>query len=102
MNLNEEESGPYTHPGGKLRDLGAEELSDAELVAIIIGTGTAERPAIKIAEEIIAKFGSFVGMAGKDFDEFLAIKGMGEVKVHRLAATLEIAKRIAREVADIE
>ena len=98
LNLNEEEIGVYSHPGGKLRELGAEELSDAELLAIIISTGTAERPAIKIAEEILAKFGSFVGMAGRRFEEFETIKGLGDVKIHRIAATLEIARRVLRAV----
>lgn len=88
----------FTHPGGKLRDVGADTLADTELLAIIIGTGTRDRPATAIAEDVLAKFGSFLGMAGKSFDDFLAIKGMGEVKVIQLAATLEIARRILREV----
>jgi DNA repair protein RadC len=97
---DEEENFP--HPGGKLRDMGADTLTDAELLAIIIGAGNKDRPAMDIARDVIGRFGSFIGMAGKSFDDFLEIKGMGEVKVHRIAATLEIAKRICREVADIE
>ncbi len=88
----------YSHPGGKLRDLGAKTLTDVELLAVIIGSGTKDRPAIDIANDAMGKFGSFLGMAGKSFDDFLEIKGMGEVKVIQLAATLEIARRILSEV----
>jgi len=93
-----EKVGYFTHPGGKLREFGAKSLTDAELLSIIIGTGTNENSATTIAEEIMKKYKTFLGMAGKSFDEFLEIKGMGEVKVHRLAATLEIARRILLEV----
>lgn len=49
----------WTHPGGKLRELGAESLADAELLSILISTGTKGKPAEKVAQEILDKFGSF-------------------------------------------
>ena len=55
----------WRHPGGKLRELGPESLSDAELLAILISTGTKGKTAEKIAEEILEKFGSFKGMANQ-------------------------------------
>ena len=93
-------SGPskWHHPGGKLRDLGAENLSDAELLAILISTGVKKKTAEEIAEEILEKFGSFKGMANQPLEKFLNIKGLGDVKVIRIAATFEIARRIANEV----
>jgi len=50
-----------SHPGGKLRELGAEALSDAELLAILISTGIRGKPAEKIAEEVVNRFGIVLG-----------------------------------------
>lgn len=52
----------WQHPGGKLRELGAETLTDAELLSILIAPGIKGKPAEKIAEEILQKFGGFKGM----------------------------------------
>jgi len=88
----------WRHPGGKLRELGPENLSDAELVAILISAGIKGRPAEKIAEELLARFGSFKEMAKQPLKKFLGIKGLGAVKIHRIAAAFEIARRTANQV----
>jgi DNA repair protein RadC len=88
----------WNHPGGKLVELGAEKLSDAELLAIIIGSGIKGKPAEKIAEDLLAKFGSYKGMSNQLLDKFLDVKGMGDVKVIRIAAVMEIARRIVDQV----
>ena len=83
----------WQHPGGKLRELGAETLTDAELLSILIAPGIKGKPAEKIAEEILQKFGGFKGMANQPLEKFLDIKGLSDVKVIRIAAAFEIAKR---------
>ena len=88
----------WRHPGGKLRELGPEILSDAELLAILISSGVKGKPAEKIAEEILAKFGSFKGMANQPLHKFLEIKGLGDVQTIRIAAAFEIARRIETRV----
>ena len=88
----------WTHPGGKLRELGAESLTDAELLAILISTGTTGKPAEKLAQEILDKFGSFKGMANQPLEKFLQFKGLGDVKIIRIAAAFEIARRIVNQV----
>ncbi len=88
----------WKHPGGKLRELGADKLSDAELLAILISTGIKGRSAEDIAEEILNKFGSFKGMANQPLEKFLSIKGLGDVKIIRIAAAFEIARRVVKEV----
>lgn len=75
----------WSHPGGKLRELGPESLSDAELLAILISTGIKDKPAENIAEEILANFGSFKGMASQPLSKFLEIKGLGDVRIIRIA-----------------
>jgi len=88
----------WRHPGGKLREVGPEALSDTELLAILISSGIPGKPAEKIAEEIIEKFGSFKGMANQPLKKFLQIKGLADVKIIRIAAAFEIARRIVKEV----
>src|SRR4030042_2424193 len=88
----------WTHPGGKLRELGAGSLTDAELLSILISTGKKGKPAEKVAQEILDKFSSFKGMAHQPLEKFLEIKGLGDVKIIRIAAAFEIARRIVNQV----
>ena len=88
----------WQHPGGKLRELGAETLTDAELLSILIAPGIPGKPAEKIAEEILQKFGGFKGMANQPLEKLLDIKGIADVKIIRIAAAFEIARRIVNEV----
>lgn len=88
----------WTHPGGKLRELGAESLTDAELLSILISTGTKGKPAEEVAQEILYKFGSFKGMANQPLEKFLEFRGLGDVKIIRIAAAFEIARRIVNQV----
>lgn len=90
----------WKHPGGKLVEKGADTLTNAELLSILIGTGVKGKSAEKIAEEIINKFSSFKGMAHQPFEKFLKIKGLGKVKIIRIAAAFEIAKRIVKQVLE--
>jgi DNA repair protein RadC len=87
----------WRHPGGKLRELGPERLTDAELLAILISSGIKGKPAEKIADEILAKFGSFKGMANQPLEKFLQFKGVSDVKIIRIAAAFEIARRLSKE-----
>ena len=76
----------WQHPGGKLRELGAETLSDTELLACLISTGIPGKPAEDIAQEILQKFGGFKGMANQPLEKLLDIKGIADVKIIRIAA----------------
>ncbi len=90
----------WRHPGGKFRRLGPEACTDAELLAILIGSGTAGRTAVEIADEIIEKFESFKGLANQPFEKLYKIKSLKEVKVTRIAAAFEIARRIVMKVLE--
>jgi hypothetical protein len=57
----------WSHPGGKLRELGAEALSEAELLAILISTGIKGKPAAEIAEEIVERFKQLTGLVSPPF-----------------------------------
>lgn len=84
----------WQHPGGKLRELGAETLTDTELLSILIAPGMPGRPAEQIAGEILQRFGGFKGMGNQPLEKLLDIKGLGDTKIIRIAAAFEIARRV--------
>jgi DNA repair protein RadC len=73
--------------------------TDAELLAAIIGSGIRGHPPKVIAEDLLARFGSFLGLFGQDMGDFLEIKGLNSVKIIRVAAALEVAKRLANALS---
>jgi DNA repair protein RadC len=85
----------WQHPGGKLREEGAASLTDTELLAILISTGIKGKPAEKIAEEILEKFGTLPGLANQPLERLLEIKGLSDVKIIRIAAAFELARRLS-------
>ena len=85
------------HPGGKLREEGAGALTEAELLAILFSTGIKGKTALQIAQDVLARSGSLRGLSNQPLERFLEIKGLSDVKIIRLAAALEIARRIATE-----
>ncbi len=89
-------SAKWKHPGGKLRERGAGSLTDEELLAILISTGIREKPAEKIAGEILERFGSLEGLANKPLEALLEIKGLSDVKIIRIAAAFELARRLKK------
>lgn len=78
-----------------MRELGARELSEEELLAVLVSTGVPGRPAQAIAADLLREFGSLRDMAGQPLERFLKIRGLGDVKILRIAAALEIGRRLA-------
>jgi len=87
-------SARWKHPGGKLRDLGAGSLTDSELLAVLISTGIKNKSAQEIGQEILDRFGSLQGLAGQPLERLLDIKGLSDVKIIRIAAAYELARRL--------
>lgn len=82
-------------PRDKLLARGVETLSDAELLAIILGTGYRGCNAVLLARELLARFSGLAGLLGADRASLLVLPGMGEAKYARLRAALELARRQA-------
>ncbi|MBI3599565.1 MAG: hypothetical protein HY097_02855 [Nitrospinae bacterium] len=87
----------WTHPGGKLIEMGPETLTREELLAILIGTGYKGKTAQDIAKDFFDKFYGFYGLLGKNHSDLLKIKGLKQGKIKRIAAAYEITKRIIKE-----
>ncbi len=88
----------WKHPGGKLRELGPKALTNEELLAILISTGTKGKSAEDIAQELLVTHGSFESLSHLPLSELLNIKGLGDVKIIRIAAGLELGRRTAEEI----
>lgn len=83
-------------PREKMEAKGATALTDAELLAILLRTGTAEKSALDIAGEMAADGGLYKRLAGiTRLTELTNIKGLGQAKAASVLAALEIGRRIA-------
>ena len=88
-------------PYEKFKELGPNALSNEELLAIILRTGTSNKPALKIAEEVLdtkdAYQGKLMGLYHKSLKELMEIDGIGEVKAIKLKCLTELSLRMAKE-----
>ncbi|MET0344461.1 MAG: DNA repair protein RadC [Polyangiales bacterium] len=91
----------HTHPSTrqgpreKLRDLGVAALSDTELVALLLGTGTAEEPVAVLAERVLWAIGGAHALARAGVAQLADLRGVGAGKAARLAAAIELGRRVA-------
>jgi DNA repair protein RadC len=83
-------------PRERLLAYGPAQLSDAELLAVLLRTGVRGKSAVELARDLLAEFKGFAGMleAGGRLSE---VKGLGPAKSAQLAAAFELAKRSLRE-----
>ncbi len=80
-------------PREKLLARGAQALTDAELVALLLRTGVRGASAIELGADLIARFGGLHGLLHADAAQLRAIKGLGPAKYAELVAVLELARR---------
>lgn len=81
-------------PREKMALRGPSVLSEAELIAILLRTGTRTQSSIEIAQRLLAKF-SLIEVAKLSVDMIASYKGLGKAKACSLIAALELAKRMA-------
>lgn len=84
-------------PREKLLNLGAESLSDAELLAIFLRTGVKGCHVVDLARQLLATFGSISAIYKANIEEFCSAHGLGEAKYVQLQACLEMSKRYLAE-----
>ena len=85
-------------PRERLAAQGAEALSPAELIAILLRTGLRGCSAIEVAHELIRQHGDLNALARASLEDLQKIKGIGRDKAVTLQAAFTLARRMAREL----
>ena len=94
LRLSIKQWAPEDRPTERLQRLGAESLTDAELLAILIGSGTQQYSAVDIANHVLGKFNRNLNTLGKArFDEILDTEGVGTQTACKILAAVELGKR---------
>ncbi len=90
-------------PYEKFQHLGPESLTESELLAIILRTGTREKSALQLAEEVLLLAGypgrGLLGLYDVSLEELMTVKGIGMVKAVKLKCITELTMRISRASA---
>ena len=81
-------------PSNKLQTLGVSALSDSELLAILVGSGTPQHNAVEIGQQIMSRFDhSLSKLAKADFRDIKDIEGVGTYTACKILAAIELGKR---------
>lgn len=80
-------------PRERLLEKGSHSLSDAELLAIFLRTGTRGRSAVDLARDLLARFGGLRELLRATREEFCAAPGLGDAKYAQLQAVIEMGRR---------
>ncbi len=83
-------------PRERALESGVEGLGDADLIAIVLGTGHADEPVGVLAAALLDECGGLPGLARTGAGAFAARRGVGRAKGARLAAATELGRRIAQ------
>ena len=87
-------------PRERLVALGAEALSNAELIAILLRTGLKGTNAVEVGKQLMQKFGSLQSLALASVDDLKKVKGIGRDKAVTLVAAFALAQKMAKELQD--
>lgn len=82
-------------PRERLARYGPATLQTAELLALILRTGTEQDNAVELAQKLLIKYGGLAGLMRADFAELCHEHGLGTAKVAQIKAALEIGRRLA-------
>jgi DNA repair protein RadC len=81
-------------PRERLIAYGADALSTAELLAILLRTGTERASALSMAEHLLAHFGGLRAVAGATIEELAQVRGVGPAKAAQIKAAIEFGRRL--------
>ncbi len=87
-------------PREKLELKGPKMLNNAELIAILLRTGTKEKSAIYLAEQIVHEFPNLYALKNISLDELMKIKGIGKAKAIQIIAAIELGDRTNQYVLE--
>ena len=84
-------------PRERLIHQGAESLSNQELIAILLRSGTRQESVLQLANRVLAFFDRIQDMQHATIEEMTSVKGIGEAKAVQLLAAVELGKRLTRK-----
>lgn len=84
-------------PRERLMRHGAESLTAAELIAIILGSGSKTAPVLQLAQTIVGRFGSLQQLSDATVQELCQVKGIGQAKAIQLKAVFSLGQRLSRQ-----
>ncbi|MGI6259102.1 MAG: RadC family protein [Anaerolineaceae bacterium] len=84
-------------PRERMATEGVQALTNGELLAILLNSGTTEMSAIDLGNHILNELGGFSGIHREDLSRLLEIKGVGLAKASRIKAAVEVGRRLANE-----
>lgn len=87
---------PEERPRERLLTFGAERLTNAELLAILLRTGGQGRSALDVANRLLVRFEGLVGLLDADSRELMQEPGVGPAKAAQILAALELGRRVQR------
>ena len=88
---------PDARPRERLLACGASHLSDQELLAIVLGSGTAGRNVMEVASALMAETGGLVGLAESSIEELRTHGGIGPARASLILAAIELGRRSVGE-----
>ncbi|HEB12292.1 MAG TPA: JAB domain-containing protein [Actinobacteria bacterium] len=87
-------------PRERLAAIGPGKMSDIELLAIVLGTGTRGLNSMRMAQGLLARFKRIGSLGAADFSDVASINGIGPAKAAQLLAAVELGKRACVEESD--
>ncbi|MGE5498363.1 MAG: RadC family protein [Syntrophothermus sp.] len=81
-------------PREKMMIRGARSLSDAELIAILLRTGTREKSVLQLSQELLSRYKNLAVLSSLSMSALRFYKGIGDSKIATIAAAFEISRRV--------
>ncbi|MBA4138338.1 MAG: hypothetical protein C0518_13580 [Opitutus sp.] len=92
----------HDRPQERLQKLGASALSDTELLAMLLRSGSRGHNVIAVAQQLIAEAGTLAQLVQWNDADFRRLKGIGRVKALQLVAVMELARRVLAGNGEVE
>lgn len=89
-------------PQERLEKLGPQALSDTELLAMLLRSGTRGQDVLTLSSRLIVDAGSLAGLIKWRIEDFRRLKGIGRVKALQLVTVMEVARRVLSQQGDDE
>lgn len=90
----------HLRPRERLIKDGPEFLSEIELLAILLGSGTGEASALELSAQVLSKFGGLKGLAAASCQEMTSVRGVGPAKTALIQAALQLGRRMSAQSAE--